>query len=158
MDFLGPIEFELFFKIIVSFILGIIVGIEREFAGKEAGPRTYSLVAIGTTLFTIMSLDSIFAGENARIIAQIVTGIGFLGAGLIIFHKSKVHGLATAAGMWSMAAIGIAVGMGYYAVSIFAVLMALLSLYVFRKINFDDNLRKLVGYKDDGQSNNEKSE
>ena len=149
MDFLGPIEFELFFKIILSFLLGIIVGIEREFAGKEAGPRTYSLVAIGTTLFTIISLDPIFQGENARIIAQILTGIGFIGAGIIIFHESKVHGLATAAGMWAMAGIGISVGMGYYALSVFSVLMVLVILYVFRKINFDRNLRRLVGYKPD---------
>ncbi len=149
MDFLGPIDIEILVKIVLAFFLGIIIGIEREFAGKEAGPRTYSMVTVGVTLFTILSLDSRFAGENARIIAQIITGIGFLGAGLIIFHGSKVHGLATAASIWIMAAIGIAVGMGYYAVAVFSTSIALFVLYVFRKFDFDERLHKISGYKED---------
>ncbi len=150
MDFLGPLDIEIFIKLILAFVLGVIVGIEREFAGKEAGPRTYSLIAIGSALFTILSLDPNFSGENARIISQIIPGIGFIGAGLIIFHQSKVHGLATAAGVWAMAAVGIAVGMGYYAVAVFSVFLALVVLYIFRKIDFDDKIKSLV-YKDKNQ-------
>ena len=142
MNFLGPSDIEIFLKLILAFLLGLIVGIERESAGKEAGPRTYSLITIGTAMFTILSFDSRFDGDYARIISQILPGIGFIGAGLIIFRESKVHGLATAAGVWVMASIGIAVGMGYYTVAIFAVLMALFVLYLFRKFNFDKRIRK----------------
>ncbi|MBI3671737.1 MgtC/SapB family protein [Candidatus Azambacteria bacterium] len=152
MDFLGPFNFEIFFKLILAFILGLVVGIERESAGKEAGPRTYSLITVGTTLFTILSLDPRFFGDTSRIISQILPGIGFIGAGLIIFRESKVHGLATAAGVWVMASIGIAVGMGYYLVSVFSVLLALSVLYLFRKFDFDAKIRNLSNLKDSERS------
>jgi len=144
MDFIGPINLEIIFKIALAFVLGIVVGLEREFAGKEAGPRTYSLVTVGAALFTILSLDPRFIGENSRIISQIIPGIGFIGAGLIIFHESKVRGLATAAGVWSMAAVGIAVGLGYYAVAAFTVFILIVALYFLRSIDFDAKARKLI--------------
>lgn len=142
MDILGPLNIEIFLRLILAFALGLVIGIERESAGKEAGPRTYSLITIGTAMFTILSFDPRFEGDYSRIISQILPGIGFIGAGLIIFRESKVHGLATAAGVWVMASIGIAVGMGYYAVAIFSVLMALSALYLFRKFDFDKKIRK----------------
>ncbi|MEK7453178.1 MAG: MgtC/SapB family protein [Patescibacteria group bacterium] len=151
MDFLGPLDFEIFLKLFLAFLLGLIIGIERETAGKEAGPRTYSLITVGTTLLTVISLDPIFFGDNSRIISQILPSIGFIGAGLIIFRENKVRGLATAAGVWMMSAIGIAIGMGYYAISIFSVIMALFILYIFRKLDINGKIKKFskIKYEDD---------
>ena len=106
-------QLDMVIKLIVALALGLIVGIEREFVGKEAGTKTYSLVTLGAALFTILSFDPNFPVPS-RIIAQIITGIGFIGAGLIIFHENKIHGLTTAAGLWTMAGVGVAAGMGYY--------------------------------------------
>jgi putative Mg2+ transporter-C (MgtC) family protein len=143
MDFLGPIDADIIFKLFLSFVLGLILGIEREFAGKEAGPRTYSVVSLGATLLTIMSLDPIFGQDNARIVSQIIPGIGFIGAGLIIFHQSKVHGLSTAAGVWVTAAVGIAIGLGHYAVAVFAYFLAVASLYLFRKVDLENRIDRI---------------
>ena len=150
MDIVGPLDIDIIIKLSFSFFLGLIVGIEREFAGKEAGPRTYSLVSLGVTLFTVLALDPRFGGEGAtRIISQIIPGIGFIGAGLIIFHQSRVHGLTTAAGIWSMAAIGIAVGMGYYVISIFVTLLSLMVLYLFRRFDIEDRIHRLASIKEE---------
>ena len=150
---LGLFNIEAVIKLFVAFILGIIVGLEREFAGKEAGPRTYALVTVAVTLFTIVSLDPMFQNKS-RIIAQIVSGIGFLGAGLIIFHQNRVRGLATAAGVWAMAAVGVAVGIGYFALAFLTVIMMLIVLYVFRKIDFDEKAKEIaekILHKDDAK-------
>jgi len=120
---------EIFGQLLLSVILGVSIGIEREVANKFAGMRTHALVAMGATLFTISSVA--LTGpviDQTRIAAQIVTGIGFLGAGLIVFHKSRVHGLTTAAGVWVAAAIGMAVGFQLYAISIFATILTILVL------------------------------
>lgn len=108
-------------KTVYSAVLGFIIGIQREKVGKPAGSRTYSLIALASTVFTIMS-QSGFSGINifstgidpTRIASQIVVGIGFLGAGIIIFHDDKILGLTTAAGMWAVAALGMVVGVGLY--------------------------------------------
>lgn len=116
-------------------LLGGFIGLEREHVGKSAGTRTYSLVAIGSTLFTIISLKA-FSGEGgvpvdpSRIVAQIVVGIGFLGAGLIMHRGSKVRGLTTAAAMWTVAAIGVAVGVGFYLEAVFSTLLIFFVLYI----------------------------
>lgn len=101
------------FKIILSTILGLIIGYEREYSGKAVGTRTISLICLGSTLFCLMSPD-IFHGDNSRIIAQIVSGIGFLGAGIIFKNGDEVHGLTTAATIWATAAIGALVGTGMF--------------------------------------------
>lgn len=118
-------------KTAYSTILGFIIGIQRERVGKPAGARTYSLIALASTVFTIMS-QSGFKGSSAfnsgidptRIASQIVIGIGFLGAGMIILHEDKVLGLTTAAGMWAVAAMGMVIGVGQYAEA--AILAALI--------------------------------
>ena len=107
--------------------LGIVVGADREIVGKEAGIKTYSLVAVGSTMFTILSMNPIFP-DNGRIISQIIVGIGFIGAGLIIFHQNKVHGLTTAAALWVMAAIGVAIGMEYYFLAAFGTAIIMIVL------------------------------
>lgn len=112
-------DFVFLFQILLSLILGGIIGWQRQHIGKAAGFRTFALVSVGSTLFTILSLEA-FAGDTARVAAQIITGIGFIGAGTIIHKKESVEGLTTAAGLWAIAAIGMAVGAGWYTESIIA--------------------------------------
>lgn len=128
---------EIALKILLAAVLGMVVGAEREHRRKAAGLRTYTLVSIGSVLFTILSLYgfSDVAGKSydpGRIAGQIVVGIGFIGAGLIFFKDNKLQGLTTATGIWVTAAIGMAVGLGLYATAIFvtiltAVVMGLLT-------------------------------
>jgi putative Mg2+ transporter-C (MgtC) family protein len=106
-------DFVFLFKILLSLILGGIIGWQRQHIGKAAGFRTFALVSVGSTLFTILSLDA-FAGDTARVAAQIITGIGFIGAGTIIHKKDSIEGLTTAAGLWAIAAIGMAIGASWY--------------------------------------------
>ena len=101
-------------KIILATALGYLIGMERELHGKVVGTRTISLIAIGTTLYVLMS-PSIIGGDNSRIIAQVVSGIGFLGAGIIFKDGDSVKGLTTAATVWCAAAIGGLCGFGMFA-------------------------------------------
>lgn len=106
---------ELVIRLILAAIIGGFIGIEREFSNRPAGLRTHILVTVGSALITLVSKDA-FAGigDPARIAAQIVTGIGFLGAGTIIKTGNSIKGLTTAASLWISAGIGIAIGAGYY--------------------------------------------
>jgi putative Mg2+ transporter-C (MgtC) family protein len=119
----------------LALFLGGMLGWQRENRGKSAGPRTYALVAGGSTLFTILSVSA-FGSDIARIASQIVVGIGFLGAGTILHKENRVEGLTTAAGMWMVAAIGMAVGVRYY---ILAIVASFLVLAIFM---FDDSKYK----------------
>ena len=103
---------ESILKIILSTVMGFAIGYERERSGKLVGIRTISLICLGSTLFCLMS-PQIF-GDNSRIVAQIVSGIGFLGAGIIFKNGDEIHGLTTAATIWVSAAIGALIGMGMY--------------------------------------------
>lgn len=107
---------EIFIKLLVALLLGGIIGLEREYRAKEAGFRTHFLVALGSALFCIVSQYGFGDGvkDTSRVAAQVVSGIGFLGAGTIIFQKNVVRGLTTAAGLWVTAAIGLACGTGLY--------------------------------------------
>lgn len=113
--------------VVLAFILGGVLGWQRENRGKSAGPRTYALVAGGSALFTLLSVNA-FGADMARVASQIVVGIGFLGAGIILHRENRVEGLTTAAGLWVAAAIGMAVGVGYY---ILAIAVNFLSLGIF---------------------------
>jgi len=127
MDFFDPKILEIFKQLLLAVTLGAAIGVERELAHKSAGMRTNSLVALGSALFSIISGS--FSGpatDPTRIAAQIVTGIGFLGAGLIVFQGERVQGLTTAAGVWVAAAIGMAVGFGMYEVGIFTTILTIL--------------------------------
>ena len=125
---------EMIYKLTLAAILGMTIGLEREHRGKPAGLRTYALVALGAALFTLMSQQSFSekAFDPSRIASQVVVGIGFLGAGLIFLKGDQVQGLTTAAGLWVAAAIGMAVGFGFYAVAIYATILALIILWVLR--------------------------
>ena len=141
-------QLDMVIKLIVALALGLIVGIEREFVGKEAGTKTYSLVTLGAALFTILSFDPNFP-DSSRIIAQIITGIGFIGAGLIIFHENKIHGLTTAAGLWTMAGVGVAAGMGYYFLAAVSTLLVLFILFVLRKLRLEERIHNIAGHSND---------
>lgn len=123
----------MFGKLVLSMVLGAIIGTERAVVARQpAGTRTFGLVALSSTLLIVMSnyvnveLVGILNFDPMRLAAGIVTGIGFLGAGIIIFRDDKrVHGITTAAGLWLVAAIGMAVGFGMYEVAIFSTFLAL---------------------------------
>jgi putative Mg2+ transporter-C (MgtC) family protein len=130
-------ELEIFLKIFLAAILGGLIGLERQIAQKEAGLRTNILIAIGSVLLTILSIklaESFSLADPSRIASHIVTGIGFLGAGAIIQARFAVHGLTTAATIWSVAAIGMAVGIGYYFIAFTVTLFILIILTAFRPI------------------------
>lgn len=117
-------------RMVLATILGMLIGVEREQRHKPAGIRTHALVSLGSCIFTILSMG--FTGTNAdpsRIAAGIVTGIGFLGGGAIFRSKKHSAGLTTAASIWIAAAIGLATGLGEYAIAICATIIALLLLY-----------------------------
>ena len=129
-------------KLILAIFLGGLIGIERERLGKPAGSRTYALITLGSALFTILSVQGFGSMANvdpSRIAGQIIVGLGFIGAGLIIFHRQneQVEGLTTAAGLWASASIGMAVGIGWYVVAVIASLLILLILFIVRKIEFN---------------------
>lgn len=133
-------------RLFVAGAMGVLIGLEREYRAKEAGYRTHFLVALGSTLMMIVSQygfmevlkTDLIRLDPSRIAAQVVSGIGFIGAGTIILQKQIVRGLTTAAGIWATSGIGLAVGAGMYAVGISATLLVLLGLetlsYFFKSI------------------------
>ncbi len=119
-------------QMILALILGGAIGWQREKLGKAAGARTYALVTVGSALFTILSVSA-FPDDPARVAAQIITGIGFLGAGAILHKESRIVGLTTAAGLWITAAIGMAVGLRYYFLAVVGTLIILAVLMINEK-------------------------
>jgi len=119
-------ELEIIFQLFLATFLGALIGLEREYKRKEAGLRTFSLVTLGASLFSIISFQ--FGIFNSIIISAVATGIGFLGAGVIFRQPAGVVGLTTAAGLWTTAAIGIAIGARLYFLAFLATFFALLIL------------------------------
>ncbi len=117
MSFISPVEIDIIVKILFAAFLGALIGFEREIHDKPAGLRTLSIVAVGSALFTLVSQGFNGVADPSRIAAGIVTGIGFLGAGTIFRADNKVHGITTAAELWVVAALGIAVALGMFAVA-----------------------------------------
>jgi putative Mg2+ transporter-C (MgtC) family protein len=131
---------EAIIQVIIASVLGGLIGLQREVAHKAAGVRTYAFVAIGSCLFTILSRMG-FQGplvDPSRVAAQVVVGIGFLGAGLIFVRQEHVEGLTTAAGLWVTAAIGMAVAAGLYLIAIVTTIIALLFLTIGRKLHVEE--------------------
>jgi putative Mg2+ transporter-C (MgtC) family protein len=132
--------FEIVFKLTLACILGGLIGLERESLNRPAGLRTYTLVCVGSALAMIVSLDMYFQyyknvnADPGRIAAQVVSGIGFLGAGTIMREGTTVRGLTTAAGLWVVACIGLAVGAGMYIPAIATTILILFILIYFIKI------------------------
>jgi|SRR5690349_3648692 putative Mg2+ transporter-C (MgtC) family protein len=132
---IGLTDSELVRRVALAAVLGGLLGAERELRHKSAGFRTNILIAIGAALFTILSIGVASGGADpGRIAAQIVTGIGFLGAGAIIRTRSGVHGLTTAATVWVNAALGMAAGSGEYHLAIIGALTTLAVLFILSPI------------------------
>jgi len=137
-------EYDFLLRILCAAVLGGAIGLEREYRAKEAGFRTHFLVAMGSALFMVVSaygfgeamVTDLHRWDVSRVAAQVVSGIGFIGAGTIIFRKTEnvVVGLTTAAGLWVTAAIGLACGGGMYVLAIGSTLMVLLGLEAFNFI------------------------
>lgn len=133
------------YKLVLSMLLGGLIGYERKRRGQSAGVRTFSLIAMGSTLAMILSIYvpqeymGLKNGDPGRIAAQVVTGIGFLGAGAIIQMKGSVRGLTTAAGIWMVAAIGLSVGVGMYVISVLATALVMIILVALDKIEHKTN-------------------
>jgi putative Mg2+ transporter-C (MgtC) family protein len=122
-------------SILMAFVCGAIVGFEREKGHKPAGLRTQILICVGSAIFTVVSMAPVLGGrEPARIAAQIVTGVGFLGAGSILRDHKQITGLTTAATIWTVSAIGIVVGAGYVTAGVLLSLGVLLILGSFRRV------------------------
>ena len=122
---------EVFLRLALAAVLGGAIGLEREYHHKPAGLRTNMLIALGSALFSILSVElGGGAGSPDRIAAQVVTGIGFLGAGAILRSGENIHGLTTAATIWVNAAIGMAAGLGSYVVAAGAAALTLIVLAI----------------------------
>lgn len=123
-------SFDLWQKIIVSIVCGALVGLDRQLRGKPAGIRTSSLICLGTTIF--VALGSTYApgkDDHLRVLSQVVTGIGFLGAGVIMSKEGLVTGVTSAAVIWVLATIGSSVGMGHYGMAL-AITVSTISVLV----------------------------
>lgn len=132
-------EIDVVLRILMALLCGGIIGYEREYKNRPAGLRTHMMVCIGSALVMIISqyiYENYMPGANdpARLGAQVISGIGFLGAGTIIRERFSVKGLTTAATLWVVACIGLAIGSGYYIIAGIATLVIFLSLIIFRKL------------------------
>jgi putative Mg2+ transporter-C (MgtC) family protein len=131
-----PAELESLLRIVAAAVAAGILGLERETQDKPAGVRTFAVVGIGACLFTIAG-EIAFEGKDdpvSRLVAQIVTGIGFLGAGTIIQVKDRVEGLTTAAGIWAVAAVGMAYGFGLYVLATGVTIILLIAFAVIGRL------------------------
>lgn len=148
-------DFEIIIQLFLAVVLGGLVGLERETLRREAGLRTFCLVCLGATLFTTVAFetfDSLMGKpgielDPSRIIGQIVVGVGFLGAGLIIFRGARIEGLTTAAALWVVAAIGAAIGAKFYFLAALVTFLTVLILTGFRLLE-----EKLLGTKKSEES------
>ena len=141
---------------VLSLLLGFAIGFERKMRFKEAGIRTHTIVCVGSCLFTIVSIFGFSGVDSSRIAAQIVSGIGFIGAGMIFYHKEMVRGLTTAAGIWATAAIGMAAGSGMYLICVVATSLIIaiqcimhLNIKLFHSKHF---YKMNIIFKDNGQN------
>jgi len=138
MDF----QVQLILQLVLALVLGAVMGLEREYKGKKAGLQTYSLVSLGACLFTLLSFEFFdffndkvgIAFDPSRIILAVATGIGFIGAGVIIHREFQIEGITTAAGLWCSAAIGVAVGAKLYFLAFLTTLLAVLVFVGFGEI------------------------
>ena len=142
-------EWNFAVRLLVAGVLGAVIGLEREYRAKEAGYRTHFLVSLGSALMMIVSkygfavilADTGVGLDPSRIAAQVVSGIGFIGAGTIIIQRQFVRGLTTAAGVWATAGIGLAVGAGMYSLGVAATILTLVGLEVLSMVFKSVNMR-----------------
>jgi putative Mg2+ transporter-C (MgtC) family protein len=135
-------DWHITLRLLLALLLGGIIGLEREQNNHAAGLRTHILVCLGSTLIMLLSMYGFNAFVNetnvridpARLAANVITGIGFLGAGTIVFNGSSISGLTTAASLWVVAAIGLSIGAGFYYPAIISTVMVFISLYILNKV------------------------
>ncbi|MEI7475459.1 MAG: MgtC/SapB family protein [bacterium] len=130
---------ETFIRLLFAMAFGFIIGIERELTNKSAGLRTHILVCMGSAVYTLLSIQGFVSGDHitrdpARIAAQIVTGIGFIGGGVVLRHGVSIYGLTTAASLWITASIGMAAGAGKYDIAFASSLLSFLVLVLMRSL------------------------
>jgi len=133
MNLLSLIDWEIIYRLFFAACLGAFIGAERSFFKKQAGLRTFALVALASALFSYLG-NAVEFNSPSRVLANIVVGVGFLGAGLIFLHEEKIIGLTTAAALWVTTAIGSAIGLGYYVEGIWVTVLSLTILWLFTYI------------------------
>lgn len=138
------IELEPVARLALAALIGFFIGLEREAAGQPAGERTHALVALGSATFALLSLTAFPHADLARVAAGVVTGLGFLGAGMILkgARDERIHGLTTAAGVWVVGAIGLAIGSGMYLVGLVCAILTALVLISERVLRFGERLAR----------------
>ena len=148
-----PFDLLCAIRLSLAVLLGFVIGFERKLRLKEAGIRTHTIVCLAACLFTLISIYAFPGADSSRVAAQIVSGIGFIGAGMIFYHKEVIRGLTTAAGIWATAAIGMAVGAGWYLVSVIAAIIMVIVQFVlhlnFKMFKMKNNFKINVSYIDD---------
>jgi putative Mg2+ transporter-C (MgtC) family protein len=125
-------------SLLLSVFLGFLIGIERESKHKSVGIRTLSLITLGSTIYTLISIYH-FSADPTRVIAQIVSGIGFLGAGIIFKSGNSIIGLTTAATVWTSSAIGVLVGLGLYQLAFVSTILILIINTLFKYFKNEDS-------------------
>ncbi|MGM0218356.1 MgtC/SapB family protein [Enterococcus sp. AZ126] len=150
---------EIIIRLCLAMLIGGVIGFERQYKNRPAGMRTHILVCMGATIIALIQveiaanalqdalnhpeLSGVIRSDQARLIAQVVSGIGFLGAGTIIVTKQSVTGLTTAASLWAIAGLGIAIGMGYYAIAITSSIGVFIALTLVKKVIHVPTTKKL---------------
>jgi putative Mg2+ transporter-C (MgtC) family protein len=136
-------DLEIIGRLLLAAFLGFIIGLERELAGQPAGERTHALASLGAATFTLASLIAFQDPEPARVAAGVVTGLGFLGAGMILKEgRQGVQGLTTAAGIWAVGGIGLSIGAGLYLLGIASATLVGLLLALERILKIDERIRR----------------
>ncbi len=136
-------DWELVGRLVLAALLGFLIGLEREFRGQAAGERTHALVSLGAAAFALISARAFPGGDTARVAAGVVTGIGFLGAGMILKREGeKIEGLTTAAGIWAVGAMGLAIGSGMYLLGVVTAALVGLILGAESILKLDERLER----------------
>jgi putative Mg2+ transporter-C (MgtC) family protein len=139
-----PVSYlEMLGRLVLAAALGFLIGLERELAGQPAGERTHALASLGAAVFALISVMAFPGSDPARVAAGVVTGLGFLGAGMILKEKEReVQGLTTAAGIWAVGGIGLAIGAGLYELGVTAAVLVGLLLALERLLKIDKRLER----------------
>lgn len=137
------LELELVGRLILAAFLGFVIGLERELTGQPAGERTHALASLGAATFAVISVKAFPGSDTARVAAGVVTGLGFLGAGIILKEEGReVQGLTTAAGIWAVGAIGLAIGAGMYLLGITSAVLVGLILASEKVLRIDERFAR----------------
>lgn len=137
------VQLEYMLRVVIASILGLIIGIERKNRNQSAGIRTHAIVALGAALMMVVSkygFADVEKADASRVAAQVVSGIGFLGAGVIFVRNNLVNGLTTAAGMWATAGVGMAMGAGMYVIGLLSALLMVIVQFAMHKITYFANV------------------